>query len=161
MSYYCLKLDKISLIVDQLPEFTLDELERLNSHLQLALRFRQQTELSVDLPGATVQETFSSLAELAREVLQGIEEYDVTLADQCLLAAVILDESYGQDHFTNRSLHDEVKLNGRPPIAHITSATSALLDKNYLEGSTKDATITPEGKAKARSLIRMFINRAA
>ena len=108
-----------------------------------------------------MHENYSSLAELAREVLQGIEKYDVTLADQCLLAAIILDESYGQTQFSNRSLHDEVKLNGRPPIAHITSATGALLDKNYLSGSTKEAAITPEGKSKARSLIRMFLNRAA
>ena len=157
-----LNLERISPIVEQLPEFSLSELEQLDSHLQLALRFRRQSELSVDLPSTKVAEPPRSyLADAAREVLQGIDTYELTLADQCLLAAVILDESYGQDKFTSRSLHDEVKLNGRPPIAHITSATSGLLDKSYLIGSTKEAYLSQEGKEKARSLVRMFLGRAA
>ena len=155
-------MERIQPIVDLLPEFTLSELEQLNSHLQLALRFRRQSELSVDLPSAvTGITTPSSLADEARRILQGIGEYELTLADQCLLGAVILDESYGQERFSSRSIHDEVKLNGRPPIAHITSAISGLLDKSYLIGSTKEAYLSREGKAKARSLVRMFLGRAA
>lgn len=156
-------MDRVKNIVDQLAEFGLSELEELNSYLQLALKIRRQSELSVDLPSSTFdqrsQET--QLADQARMILQGIDTYDITLADQCLLAAVILDESYGQQNFTSRSLHDEVKLNGRPPIAHITSATSGLLEKSYLIGSTKEAHLSPEGKAKARSLIRMCLSQAA
>ena len=155
-------MERIETIVEQLSELTLSELEQLNSYLQLALKIRRQSELSVDLPSATSPTPPSShLADMAREVLMGIDKYELTLADQCLLAAVILDESYGQEQFTSRSLHDEVKLNGRPPIAHITSATSGLLEKSYLIGSTKEAHLSPEGKAKARSLVRMFLGRVA
>ncbi|MDF1814051.1 MAG: hypothetical protein P1V20_17740 [Verrucomicrobiales bacterium] len=155
-------MERIETIVEQLAEFSLSELEQLNSYLQLALKIRRQSELSVDLPTtlSSVRRE-SGLAEEARRVLQGIDEYELTLADQCLLAAVILDESYGQEKFTSRSLHDEVKMNGRPPIAHITSATSGLLEKSYLIGSTKEAHLSMEGKAKARSLVRMFLGNAA
>ncbi len=93
--------------------------------------------------------------------MEGVDKFDLTLADQCLLAAVILDEAYGQEKFSSRSLHDEVKLNGRPPIAHITSAISGLLERSYLVGSTKEAYLSPEGKEKARGLIRMFLGAAA
>jgi len=155
-------LERIEPIVEQLPEFSLHELEQLNSYLQLALRIRRQSELSVDLPFAAVNhQRASQLADDARRILQGIDDYELTLADQCLLAAVIIDESYGQTTFTSRALHDEVKLNGRPPIAHITSATSGLLEKSYLIGSTKEASLSAEGKSKARSLVRMFLGRAA
>ena len=134
-------MERVKHIVEQLAEFGLSELEELNSYLQLALKIRRQSELSVDLPsspfGQRAQET--QLSDQARIILQGIDDYDITLADQCLLAAVILEESYGQQKFTSRSLHEEVKLNGRPPIAHITSATSGLLEKSYLIGSTKEA----------------------
>ena len=63
----------------------------------------------MDLPssafGHRAQET--ELADQARIILQGLDDYDITLADQCLLSAVILDESYGQQKFTSRSLqHD-------------------------------------------------------
>ena len=152
-------MERISAIVDQLPEFSLAELEFLNSHLQLALRFRRQNELSVDLPGAEVRETHSPLADSARTILQGVEDYELTLADQCLLAAVVLEDCYGQDLYSSRSIHDEVKLNGRPPIAHITSAISHLMEKNYLLGSSREAHLSPQGKAKARSLIRHFLSR--
>ncbi|MDF1755101.1 MAG: hypothetical protein P1U89_20095 [Verrucomicrobiales bacterium] len=155
-------MERVETIVEELAEFSLSELEQLNSYLQLALKIRRQSELSVDLPVSSGgQRAASQLSDDARRILQGIDEYELTLADQCLLAAVILDESYGQEIFTSRSLHDEVKLNGRPPIAHITSATSGLLEKSYLIGSTKEAHLSTEGKAKARSLVRMFLGRAA
>lgn len=155
-------MERIETIVEQLSEFSLSELEQLNSYLQLALKIRRQSELSVDLPAtAGNSQRVSALADDARRILQGLDEYELTLADQCLLAAVILNESYGHESFTSRSLHDEVKLNGRPPIAHITSATVGLLEKSYLIGSTKEASLSAEGKAKARSLVRMFLGRAA
>ena len=143
-------------------EFSLSELEELKSFLEFALKIRRQSEVTVDLPSSMRQPgENSNLADQARRVLQGIDEFELTLADQCLLAAVILDESYGQDLFSSRSLHEEVKLNGRPPIAHITSATGGLFDKSYLVGSSKEAHLSPEGKAKAQTLIRMCLGQAA
>ncbi len=159
---FSLKLKHLTDIVDRLPDMSLSDLEFLDSHLQLALRFRRQTEVSVDLAAPTeTSNTQSYLAEAARQILQGVDEYEITLADQCLLAAVILDEAYGQQTFSNRSLHEEVKLNGRPPIAHITTATAGLYDRAYLIGSSKEAQITTEGKEKARGLVRMFLSQAA
>lgn len=154
-------LEYIRQIIESLPSLSLKELETLDSHLQLALKFRRQSEISVDLETADGErETHSYLVEASRQVLQEIDRFgDLTLADQCLLAAVILDEAYDQSSFSNRELHNEVKLNGRPPIAHITTATSGLFEKSYLTGTSNSAQLSAIGKEKATSLIRMFLNR--
>lgn len=138
-------------------DLELDQLEELNSHLQLALRIRRQSEVSVDLDvpreSATREPT---MADLARQTLGDLDsEYDFTLADQALLAAVVLSDDLSQTTFSSRDINDMIEECGRPRVAHITSALGGLTGRSYLVGSTKELTLSSEGRSKARGLIDM------
>ena len=86
---------------------------------------------------------------------------DLTLADQALLAALVLSESYHQETFSSRELNDIIEESGRPRVAHITSAISGLISRSFLTGNTKALSLSREGKAKARGLIGMIQRLAA
>ncbi len=145
----------IKTIISALPELNLSDLESLDTCLQLTLRIRRQSEVSADLPSVAERppKKERGLDDAAREILRAAESVDLSLADQALLAAVILSETYHQADFTSRDINDVIEETGRPRVAHITSALSGLLDRCYLTGSTKQLTLSPEGRAKARSLI--------
>ncbi len=141
-------------------DLELDQLEELNSHLQLTLKIRRQSEVSVDFEeprsGGSVEPT---LADQARQTLSDFDlDYDFTLADQALLAAVILADDLSQTTFSSRDINDMIEECGRPRVAHITSALGGLTGRSYLVGSTKELSLSSEGRAKARGLIDM-INR--
>ncbi len=139
-------------------DLELDQLEELNSMLQLALRMRRQSEVSVDLdqPHETKRKE-PTLADLARNTLSDFDlDYDFTLADQALLAAVILSEDLSQTTFSSRDINNMIEECGRPRVVHITSALGGLTGRSYLVGSTKELSLSAEGRAKARGLLDMI-----
>jgi hypothetical protein len=94
-------------------------------------------------------------------ILEAVDDYDLTLADQALLAALILSVGHQQDTFSSRDLNDIIEECGRPRVAHITSAIGGLTSRSYLTGSTKSLSLSKEGRTKARGLIGMLKRRAA
>ena len=140
-----------------LADLELDQLESLNTSLQLVLKIRRQSEVSVDLEEPARQKHREpTLADHAREMLSDLElDYDFTLADQALLASVILADDLSQTTFSSRDVNDMITECGRPRVAHITSALGGLTGKSYLIGSTKELALSNEGRSKARGLIDM------
>jgi hypothetical protein len=150
-------------LVAAIPELDLHELRTLEMAVGVAIRIRSQGELSTETarPRLSATDEGPGLDEQALVLLEGVDTYDLSLADQALLAATVLSEGYRQESFSSRDVNDVIDESGRPRIAHITSAITALLEKSYLEGSTKALSLTREGKAKARGLIGMLRRRAA
>lgn len=144
-------------ILDALPGMELGELRSLQSHLDLVVRIRSEGEVSTDLEVGEKREEKSGLAEVARGLLTGgVEEGRWTLADRALLAAVILSDSYHQETFSSRDLNDVIEECGQPRVVHITSALTRLLERGYLEGTTKELSLPAEGRSKARGLVAML-----
>jgi len=152
----------LKLQVDSLvnPLLSPGELRSVKLQVDNLLRFVEKSELSTDLAaglGRRREEEGSGLADAARALLEGgVEDGRWTLADQALLASVILSDSYQQGTFSSRDLNDVIEECGQPRVANITSALSRLLERGYLEGATKDLRLSKEGKAKARGLVAML-----
>jgi len=153
---------ELKAMIDSLTEMDLSDLRSLKSHVDLVVKIRSQSEISTDLETPSMRSEESGLAESARRLLQqGIEDQRWTLADQALLASVILSDSYQQSEFSSRDINDVIEECGRPRVVHITSALSKLLERGYLEGTTKAMHLPPEGRSKARGLVVMLTREAA
>lgn len=147
-----------------LPEHSLSDLEQMQQCLSVALGFaRNQAGMTSDELGSGLSQTRSdSLANQALQILGDEDQFHPNLPDQSLLAAVILSREYGQDTFNNRDINDTIEAAGRPRVAHITSAVAGLRERQFLSSPTrdsKDMTLSPEGLAKARQLVHMFIRQ--
>ena len=145
-----------------IPELSLPDLHALKMTVQVAIRMRSQGQLSTDTPEPRrLEEEGPGLHDHAAAILQNASGDDLTLADQALLAALVLSESYHQETFSSRELNDIIEESGRPRVAHITSAISGLISRSFLTGNTKALSLSREGKEKARGLIGMIQRLAA
>jgi hypothetical protein len=136
----------------------LADLEAVGMMVQLAIRLRRQSTLTSDRPEFLRRdEEGPALHDEARAILENVAGYgDLTLADQALLAALILQDAYQQDRFSSRAINDVIEECGRPRVAHITSAIAGLTAHSYLRAEEKSLSLTKEGRTKARNLIGML-----
>ena len=149
-------------LVSLIPEMDLSELRALEMSVKVAIKMRTQGNLSTDAPMLVERdEEGPGLNDQAKMILEGVDDYELTLADQALLAALLLSDAYQQDSFSSRDLNDVIAECGRPRVAHITSAIAGLTSRSYLTGSTKALSLSREGRAKARGLIGMIKRRAS
>lgn len=149
-------------LVSLIPEMDLSELRALEMSVKVAIKMRSQGNLSSDAPALVERdEEGPGLNEQAKMILEAVDDYELTLADQALLAALILNAGYQQDTFSSRDLNDIIEECGRPRVAHITSAITGLTNRSYLTGSTKALSLSKEGRAKARGLMGMIKRRAS
>jgi len=144
-----------------IPEMDLQDLMALELAVKVAIRMRTQGTLSSDRSGdASRDEEGPGLHDEARLILEN-PTYELTLADQALLAALFLSDAYQQDTFSSRAINDLIEECGRPRVAHITSAIAGLTGRNYLLAEEKSLSLSKEGRAKARGLIGMLKRRVA
>ncbi len=135
----------------------LSELYSLEMALQVAIRLRRQATLSTDHSEESPHEGEGpALHDEARTILENHSVHDLTLADQALLAALILHDAYQQDTFSSRAINDVIVECGRPRVAHITSAIAGLTGRAYIKAEEKSLSLTNQGRTKARSLIGML-----
>jgi len=141
----------------KLYEMDLSELRALELAVNVAIRFHGQVKLSNDDDVATPREEEGpSFNDLAFGILGDPTTYELTQADQALLASLVLSESYQQEQFSSRDINDIIFESGRPRVVHITSALAGLQQRSYLSGTTKALRLSREGKTKARALIGML-----
>lgn len=150
-------------IANLIPEMDLSELRALEVTVRVAIQMRSQGNLSTDSSPTLVprDDEGPGLHDQATMILEAVDAYDLTLADQALLAALILSVGHQQDSFSSRDLNDIIEECGRPRVAHITSAIGGLTNRSYLTGSTKSLSLSREGRTKARGLIGMLKRRAS
>lgn len=154
-------LDRDSLI-SLIPEMDLHDLLALEMAVKVAIRMRTQGSLSNDGPELSTREDEGpGLHDEARLILEDVATHDLTLADQAILAALILSDGYSQDSFSSRALNDLIEECGRPRFVHVTSAIAGLVNRSFLHAEDKSLSLTKEGRAKARGLIGMLKRRAA
>lgn len=145
-----------------IPEMDLADLYALELAVKVAIRMKTQGSLSTDRPELVSREDEGpGLHDEAQLILEQADQYDLTLADQALLAALVLADGYHQDSFSSRAVNDLITECGRPRIVHITSAISGLVNRSFLSAEDKSLSLTREGRAKARGLIGMLKRRAA
>jgi hypothetical protein len=143
-------------------EMELPDLEAVEAMVRLAIRLRRQTTLTSDQPEFVRRdEEGPALHDEAKTILEKVPDYDLTLADQALLAALILQDAYQQDRFSSRAINDVIEECGRPRVAHITSAIAGLTTHSYLKAEEKSLSLTKEGRTKARNLIGMLKRQAS
>ena len=148
-------------LVSLIPSLELHELEALEMAVQVAIKMRRQGALSTDADEVfSREEDGPALHDEARGFLEDPVQ-DLTLADQALLASLILSDAYQQDSFSSRAINDVIVESGRPRVAHITSAIAGLKGRAYLREDDKSISLTREGRAKARALIGMLKRRPA
>lgn len=148
-------------IIAAVPNLELNELESLKMAIDVAIGIRSQGEITGDRPSPVVDDDGPGLPDQALAILEDEETFSLTLADQALLGALVLTDSYRQDVFSSRDVNDIVEESGRPRFTHVTSVITSLLDKGYLSGTTKSSSLTREGRAKSRALVGMVRRRAA
>ncbi|MEM6279098.1 MAG: hypothetical protein AAF733_06440 [Verrucomicrobiota bacterium] len=154
--------DDVKRLLSLIPELELDELRALKMSIQVAIDIRAQGQLSHEEPfSRSSEEEGPGLNDQALAILEAVETYSLSLADQALLGALVLSEGYDQDAFSSRDVNDIIEECGRPRIAHITSAITGLTDRGFLTGTTKSLSLSKEGRAKARGLIGMIRRKAA
>lgn len=144
-------------IAGKISEMDLSDLRTLELMVNVALQMRTQATLTNDEeeePGRA--EEGPSLNDLALGILSDPATYELTLADQALLASLVLSESYQQEQFSSRDINDIIAESGRPRVVHITSALTGLQQRSYLNGTTKALRLSREGRAKARALVGML-----
>ena len=149
-------------IIQAIPSYSVEQLELIFSHVDLALRLQRQNRLSTEDPGlqAVIDEEEGGLAGDARMLLLDTA-LELTQADMALLCSVILADSYRQGGFTSRHINDLIEESDRPRVINITSPVSSLIGHGFLAGSTKQLSLSPEGRTKARDLIEMLHRRRA
>lgn len=148
-------------IVSVIPELELSDLRSLEMAVKVAINIRTQGHLSTDSETDSREDEGLGLNDQALAILEDPETFTLSLADQALLAALVLSDGYHQDAFSSRDINDIIEESGRSRVAHITSAISGLLDRAFLTGSTKSLSLSKEGRAKARGLIGMVRRKAA
>lgn len=154
-------LDRDS-IAALIPDLELHELFALELAVKVAIRMRTQGALSTDRSdGGAGEDEGPALHDEARFILEDPDRHELTLADQALLAALVLSEAYQQDSFSSRAVNDLIEECGRPRIAHVTSAIAGLTSRSYLLADGKMLSLSKEGRAKACGLIGMLKRRAA
>lgn len=158
-------MSKLSLteVAKLIPELDLSDLRALEMSIQVAIQMRTQGNLTIDSPGHQVSdEEGPGLSDQAEALLTNHAEIELTLADQALLAALLLNDKYHQDVFSSRDINDIIAECGRPKVANITSALSGLTGRSYLIGpDNKELSLSREGRAKARGLIGMVKRKHA
>ena len=148
-------------ILKSLGDLDIDGLEILESAIIGQKRAKQSSRLSNDPPSMEDSEGEGlGLNGWAQKILEDEANHDLTLPDQALLASLILSEAYQQEAFSSRDINDVIAESGRPRVAHITSALTPLSGRKYLVGSTKELSLSPEGRTKARGLIGMLRRKA-
>lgn len=148
-------------IIRAIPKYSVDELEAILSHVDLALRLQKENCLSTDAPGGLeANREGEGLAGDAGRLLRD-GDLDLTQADMALLCSVILSESYRQGGFSSRHINDVIEESDRPRVINITSPVSSLIGHGYLRGSTKHLSLSSEGRAKGRDLIEMLLRKRA
>jgi hypothetical protein len=153
---------ELETLVAKIPELDLNELRSLEMVVKVAIQIRSQGDLSTDTPELSRRdEEGPGLHDQARMILGGVDLYELTLADQALLASVILSDGYHQDTFSSRDINDIIEECGRPRVAHITSAVTGLTSRSFLLAEEKALSLSPEGRSKARGLIGMSKRKAA
>ncbi|MEM9015954.1 MAG: hypothetical protein AAGC68_02990, partial [Verrucomicrobiota bacterium] len=96
---------------------TLDrsELRSLEAAVRVALEIRSEGRLSTD--SHDEKSEFSEgpgLNDQALAILEDTETFSLSLADQALLAAMVLSDGYHQDVFSSRDINDIIEESGRP-----------------------------------------------
>ena len=145
-------------LISLIPELGLSELRTLQASIQVAIDIRNQVEVTDPNPPS---DEGPGLSDQALAILEDPDTFALSLADQALLAALVLSDSYQQDIFSSRDINDIVEECGRSRFTHVTSVVTSLLDKSYLTGTTKTSSLSREGKMKARALIGMLRRKAA
>jgi len=146
-------------IVRAIPKYSVEQLEVIFSHVDLALRLQRENRLSTEAaPEEGKDEEGEGLAGDAGKLLRD-HGLDLTQADMALLCSVILGATYHQGGFSSRHINDIIEESGRPRVINITSPVSSLIGHGYLRGSTKHLSLSPEGRAKARDLIEMLVRK--
>ncbi len=149
-------------LITLIPEMELHDLLALEMAVKVAIRMRTQGTLSTDGEEPSLREEEGpALHDEGRAILEDLVAYELTLADQALLAALILADAYQQDRFSSRAVNDVIAECGRPRVVHITSAIAGLKSRSYLHEDDKSLSLTKEGRMKARALIGMLKRRAA
>jgi hypothetical protein len=144
-------------IAAKIPEMELSDLRSLELMVKVALQMRSQGMLTNDVEeGAGRSEEGPGVNDLALGILSDPVTYELTLADQALLASLVLSESYQQEQFSSRDINDIISESGRSRVVHITSALTGLQQRSYLNGTTKALRLSREGRAKARALVGML-----
>jgi hypothetical protein len=158
-----MNLSPLDTIAALIPEMELSELRALELTVRVAIQMRSQGNLSTDTAPTLVarDDEGPGLHDQATMILEAVDDYDLTLADQALLSALVLSVGHQQDSFSSRDLNDIIAECGRPRVAHITSAIAGLTSRSYLTGSTKALSLSKEGRTKARGLIGMLRRRAS
>lgn len=148
-------------LISAVPGLELSQLEKLEVAVQVAKKIRMEGEFTEEITSFSRSDEGPGLNEQGLAILEDLENYHLSLADQALLSSLVLSEGYQQDVFSSRDINDIIKDSGRPRVTHITSVVTSLLDKSILTGSTKSLSLSKEGKAKARALIGMLRRRAS
>lgn len=152
----------LEMLVAKIPSLDLEELRSLEMVVKVAIQIRSQGNLSIDAPEHSCSdEEGPGLHDQARMILGGLDLYELTLADQAILASLILSDAYHQDTFSSRDINDIIVECGRPRVAHITSAVTGLTSRSYLHADEKSLSLSPEGRSKARGLIGMIKRKTA
>lgn len=147
-------------IVASVPALELKDLKTLRMAVDVAIGIRSQGEVTGE-PVSVSSDDGPGLSDQALAILGDEETFSLTLADQALLASLVLADTYRQDIFSSRDINDIVEESGRSRFTHVTSVVTSLLDKGYLSGTTKSSSLSREGRAKARALVGMVRRRAA
>ena len=148
-------------IIPAVLELDLRDLEVLQSTVEGLIQKQANQRLSTDeiSDDDAGENEGPGLNDWAKKILEDERAYEITLADQALLASVILKDGYRQEVFSSRDINDVIEECGRPRVAHITSALSSLTGRSFLSGGTKELSLSKEGHAKARGLIGMLTRR--
>ncbi len=162
-------MDRIDLnsVIELIPELNLSELRALEASVKVAIQIRSQSNLSTDSPFKSSSENDGggegpSLNDWAEEILREQDVYSLTLADQGLLAALILSDLYHQETFSSRDINNVIKESGRPAVANITSAIAGLRERSFLTGAdNKQLSLSNEGRRKARTFIGVIRRESA
>ena len=148
-------------IIEALPGLELPELETLETTVQAFRKLLSSNTLMTDSPlGEDTEEDGLGLDAQAEKILKDKSTYDLTLAEQALLAALSLSEVYQLDSFTNRDINKFIKDSGRAQVINITTATAGLISRNYLVKEDKEMSLTAKGRSKARMLMGSLRRKA-
>ena len=107
----------LEMLVAKIPSLDLEELRSLEMVVKVAIQIRSQGNLSIDAPEhSRSDEEGPGLHDQARMILGGLDLYELTLADQAILASLILSDAYHQDTFSSRDINDIIVEPARAPL---------------------------------------------